>query len=204
MLAGAAPIQERATAAAPYHQKATLGPAIFSMDDSRTKRQATNPRHRAIALVTGLDITLAGVIADEADRYGIRDKVPIGVIAHETGETFDPSLIALNTNGSRDYGLMQLNSGTYPWLARKLKLVDADPLEPVQNVRMGVWYLNLVLTECDHDLHCALSRYNGDSTGRYARRVSAVIERYDELLRQALERAGREEHKPLPKYGRAA
>jgi soluble lytic murein transglycosylase-like protein len=204
LLAGAAPAQERVTAVAPLLEKAILGPAIFGPDDPRAKRMATNPRHRAIAVVTGLNITLAGLIAGEADHYGIPDKVLVGLIAQETGDTFNPSLVAVNTNGSRDFGLMQLNSGTYPWLASKLSLADVDPLEPVQNLQMGVWYLNLLLEECENDLDCALSRYNGDSTGRYARYVGARIERYGKLLKQAQERAGREEHKPEPTYGLAA
>jgi len=204
LLAGAAPVQERATSAAPVVRQAIMGPAITSVDEPRLERHATNLRLRAIVMVTGLDIRVASHIVAEADRYGLRDEVLVGLIAHETGYTFDQELIVTNTNGTKDHGLMQLNSGTYPWLARMLGLVDVDPLEPLQNIQMGVWYLNQVLTECHNNLHCALSRYNGDRTGRYALHVSGVIDRYASLLMQAKERAGREQHKPQPKYGRAA
>lgn len=47
----------------------------------------------------------------------------------------------LNSNGTQDYGLMQINSGNFLWLSEELGV--SDFLEPYQNIYCGVYILSL-------------------------------------------------------------
>jgi type IV secretion system protein VirB1 len=85
----------------------------------------------------------------------------VGIAQHESG--FDPLRIHQNADGSRDYGLMQINERNFGWLG----LTEQTALDPCASIAAGA----AVLT--------ALSRYNSGSPTRslpYALAVSARID----------------------------
>jgi hypothetical protein len=78
-----------------------------------------------------------------------------GQVAYELAGTYEiPHWVAQrliwreskgNTNlisPTNDHGLMQLNAGTWPWLARRVGLENPDLYNPRDNLTMGFWYLD--------------------------------------------------------------
>ncbi len=90
----------------------------------------------------------------------------LGVIQQESG--FNPDAVNHNTNGTIDRGLMQINSGTAPWLWKQV--FPDEPYEytklfdPEANLRLGIWYLNYLLDKFQ-DEHKALTAYNRGEGG---------------------------------------
>ncbi len=87
----------------------------------------------------------------------------VGIAQHESG--LDPLATHKNTNGSVDYGLMQVNSANFVWLG----LTPVTALDPCVSIRAGA----AVLTH--------LSAYNTGSlslgiTNGYVQKVVAAID----------------------------
>lgn len=73
------------------------------------------------------------MVTSAANAAGIPPSVALGVASHESG--FNPNATNLNTNGTTDYGVMQLNSATVQTLN------VSNPLDPQQNINAGVGLL---------------------------------------------------------------
>lgn len=85
----------------------------------------------------------------------------VGIAQHES--SLDPTRIHLNTDGSRDYGLMQINDRNFGWLG----LSAQAALDPCASIAAGAAVL------------ANFSRYNSGSPTRslpYALAVSARID----------------------------
>ncbi len=76
---------------------------------------------------------IQAMIVAQANAAGVPPQIALGVAAHESG--FNPSATNVNTNGTTDYGVMQLNSTTVQTLG------VSDPLDPSQNIDAGVGLL---------------------------------------------------------------
>ena len=98
-----------------------------------------------------------------AERYGIDPALVFAVIEVESGWRAD--LVHINSDGTRDWGLMQLNDRTWPWLAERVGLRDANPLRPEDNVQMGVWLLAYLSRKYGPDPHRVLGAYNMGESG---------------------------------------
>lgn len=76
---------------------------------------------------------IQAMIVAQANAAGVPPSIALGVAAHESG--FNPNATNVNTNGTTDYGVMQLNSSTVQTLG------VSDPLDPSQNINAGVGLL---------------------------------------------------------------
>lgn len=76
---------------------------------------------------------IAQMVASAAQSYGVPVSVALAVAQHESN--FNPNATNLNTNGTTDYGVMQLNSTTVQTLGVQ------NPLDPQQNINAGVGLL---------------------------------------------------------------
>lgn len=68
-------------------------------------------------------------------EYDLSYELVLGVI--NTESSFNVRAV-----NKRSKGLMQLNSDTYPWIAKELGVGNFDPYNAKQNILAGVWYLN--------------------------------------------------------------
>ena len=75
---------------------------------------------------------------DIGARYGIHPYLLAAVAQHESN--LDPAAIRTNKNGSRDIGLMQINSVHLPELA-KHGISEQDLLNPCTNLAVGAWLM---------------------------------------------------------------
>ena len=111
---------------------------------------------------------------EAGSRYGIS---PTLLYAISKGESsFNPVAINYNTNGSYDYGLMQINSSWEPTL-RKLGIPWNTLADPCTNVMVGAW----VLSQCIQDYGYtwpAVGCYNSRTPSkrdRYAARIAHIV-----------------------------
>jgi peptidoglycan hydrolase CwlO-like protein len=98
------------------------------------------------------------IVNKVSEKYGIPEKLILGVIQGESN--FNNNAVNLNTNGTTDRGIMQLNSSTAPWLANRLGIDYKVGIEfiPEFAIEMGTLYLSDHYNE--FDLHKTLSSYN--------------------------------------------
>lgn len=86
-----------------------------------------------------LDKDLQQYIYDLCKAEGVHYDVAIGVI--KTESNFQADLICTNTNGTKDFGLMQVNTINHKWLSKELGITDF--LDPYQNVKAGLHILSI-------------------------------------------------------------
>lgn len=101
--------------------------------------------------------TLAQTIIDESQKYGFDPVFVLSVIQGES--SFNPSM-----RGKLDeIGLMQIRPGTGEWIARMYKLPwkgEKTLLDPVQNVRLGMAFLDYLRDKFDSHAQLYLAAYN--------------------------------------------
>ena len=73
-----------------------------------------------------------------AERYGVSPDLLYAIARTESG--LDPQAIGHNRNGSRDIGLMQINSAWLPRLS-KHGIAETDLFDPCTSIHVGAWIL---------------------------------------------------------------
>jgi soluble lytic murein transglycosylase-like protein len=73
-----------------------------------------------------------------AERYGVSSELLYAIAQTESG--LDPHAIGSNRNGSRDIGLMQINSAWLPKLST-LGIAERDLFDPCTSIHVGAWIL---------------------------------------------------------------
>lgn len=73
-----------------------------------------------------------------AARYGVSSELLYAIARTESN--MDPAAIGWNRDGSRDLGLMQINSAWLPALAPH-GIGEQELLEPCTNIHVGAWIL---------------------------------------------------------------
>ena len=111
---------------------------------------------------------------EAGNRYGISPNLLYAISKGES--SFNPIAINYNTNGSYDYGLMQINSSWEPTL-RKLGIPWGTLADPCTNVMVGAW----VLSQCIRDYGYtwpAVGCYNSRTPSkrdRYAAKIARIV-----------------------------
>ncbi len=75
---------------------------------------------------------------EAATRYQVSSTLLHAIARTESG--LNPQAIGRNTNGSRDIGLMQINSAWLPTLSR-YGINERDLFEPCTSIHVGAWIL---------------------------------------------------------------
>ncbi len=108
--------------------------------------------------------------------YGIAPRLLWTISKGESN--FNPAAINYNTNGSYDFGLMQINSSWAPTL-RKMGIPWEALADPCTNVKVGAW----VLAQCVQDYGytwAAVGCYNSrtpSKRNKYASRIARLMNR---------------------------
>jgi soluble lytic murein transglycosylase-like protein len=108
--------------------------------------------------VSALSLAAVTLLASTC-QHVVAPSTIVGIAQHESG--LDPARVHLNTDGTRDRGLMQINERNDAWLGL------TDPFNPCQSIRAAA------------DLLASFSRYNSGSPTRslpYALAVSARVD----------------------------
>ncbi len=138
----------------------------------------------AVAVTTYYDVPLDDYIQDElfalCEEYDLPVALVLAVIEVESG--FDADAIS----ATDDYGLMQINSSNFEWLAEELGIVDF--LEPSQNLRSGCYILYQAMQLADGETDKALMVYNmGLSAASEAWELGVTGTSYTRKVLEAME-----------------
>ncbi len=128
-------------------------------------QQITRLQRQQVATAVGaadLGMEVADAIWHASAEYQIPLEIILEVIRVESD--WNPNLVHRNSDHSYDWGLMQLNDATWPWLARRTNLAEADPMNPIHNVQMGTWLLGYLHRKYG-DWHHVLTAYNRGEGG---------------------------------------
>ena len=98
---------------------------------------------------------IQAMIVAAAQQFGVPPNIALGVASHESG--FNPNAVNHNTNGTTDYGVMQLNTLTVQTMG------VSDPMDPQQNINAGVQLLSNLLNQYGGNTYNALWAYASGS-----------------------------------------
>ncbi|HDR9834213.1 TPA: lytic transglycosylase domain-containing protein [Burkholderia multivorans] len=112
---------------------------------------------------------------DEAARYQKVNPLILRAIAWQESRN-RPSALNKNTNGSVDYGLMQINSVHLSTLSRYG--IDRNTLmEPCKNVYIAAWHLRQKMNRYGNTWQ-AVGAYHSETPAlrdKYARQIAAIL-----------------------------
>jgi type IV secretion system protein VirB1 len=146
-----------------------MGVAIASIRCSGPSRHDAGQRARcgrgyvAVSTLSASAVLALATVCQPPNAVHVAPEMLLAIARHESA--LDPSVIHINTNGTRDYGLMQISERNFAWLG----LTPQTALDPCASIRAGA----AVLT--------ALSVYNTGSPTRgiangYAIRVMDTLD----------------------------
>jgi len=104
----------------------------------RTQRRRTVSARVSVALSLCAALPAYACWEDAATRYQVSSALLYAIARTESA--LNPQAIGRNTNGSRDIGLMQINSAWLPTLASH-GIEERDLFEPCTNIHVGAWIL---------------------------------------------------------------
>ena len=130
------------------------------------------------ALITAI-VTLAALPAhacwdEAATRYRVSSELLYAIARTESA--LDPQAVGRNRNGTRDIGLMQINSAWLPTLAAH-GIGERDLFDPCTRVRVGGWILAGTVSR---------PGYTWDAVGAYNATRPALRRAYIEKVRRHL------------------
>ena len=104
-----------------------------------SKSMRWSPRIGSIVAITLIAASPARACWEQAaERYGVSSELLYAIARTESG--LDPLAIGRNRNGSRDIGLMQINSAWLPRLATH-GIAERDLFDPCTSIHVGAWIL---------------------------------------------------------------
>ena len=128
----------------------------------------------SVALVFCTALPAQACWDDAAQRYQVSSALLYAIARTESG--LNPLAIGRNGNGSRDIGLMQINSAWLPTLAIH-GIGERDLFEPCTNIHVGAWILAGNVSRLG---------YTWDAVGAYNATRPALRRAYADKVRRHL------------------
>jgi len=108
-----------------------------------------------------------------AQRYGVSPQLLHAIAQQESGGR--SHVVHTNPNGSRDIGLMQINSNWLPTL-RRYGIREVDLYDPCVSVLVGAWILSHNFARHGYTLQ-GLGAYNASTPWKRERYAKQVLKR---------------------------
>ncbi len=143
----------------------------------------------------GIAAVVAAVVAaaparadcfDDAGAYHHVNPLILRAIAWQESRN-RPNAVHVNANGSRDYGVMQINSIHLPELAR-YRITSTTLMEPCKNIYIAAWHLRSKIDK-HGNTWSAMGAYHSETPAerdRYARSIAAILAGWRQLPQGAL------------------
>lgn len=125
----------------------------------------------------------AHCVAEAAQYQGIDPVLLLAIAQHESG--LRPQAVNQNGNGTRDIGLMQINSTWLPTLA-KYGIEQQTLMDPCVNAYIGAWILKQAIVRYG-STWLAVGAYNAASRDKQIRYISRIYPIYQRLATQRLQ-----------------
>ncbi len=126
------------------------------------------------ALLIGAAVPVHACWDDAAARYQVSSALLHAIARTESG--LNPQAVGRNRDGSRDIGLMQINSWWLPTLARH-GIREQDLFEPCTSIHVGAWILAQ---------NVARYGYTWEAVGAYNAASPSLRQIYAEKVRRNL------------------
>ena len=137
----------------------------------------------AAALTLTLATDASAFCFEEAGmQYGINPQILRAIAKVESN--FNPAAVNYNTNGTYDFGLMQINSIWAPTIGKQRWSTLG---EPCNNVKTGAWILSMCMAKYGYTWK-AIGCYNSqtpEKRDRYSKRVFEQLQRVKPLKQEA-------------------
>lgn len=135
-----------------------------------------------MAMALGTTNASAFCFEEAGAQYGINPQILRAIAKVESN--FNPAAINKNTNGSYDYGLMQINTIWAPTIGKERwsKLGDA-----CENTKTGAWILSMCMEKYGYTWK-AIGCYNSQTPhirDRYSRKVFAQLQKVKPVAQEA-------------------
>lgn len=151
-----------------------------------------NPDIQKVQEITGWSEEIATYFVEQANGRGVKifhEALPIANI--ESGGTYRFDAAHINSNGTVDGGLFQINDITYLGIKKQLKLegwqFDSwDRSDPYFNITAGMYWISYLKNAHQLEYHALFSSYNRGVHGakQYASRCGTYETRYSrEVIR---------------------
>lgn len=135
------------------------------------------------ALILALAAEASAFCFEEAGlQYGINPQILRAIAKVESN--FSPTAINYNTNGTYDFGIMQINSIWAPTIGKERWNSLGDPCN---NVKTGAWILSMCMNKYGYTWK-AIGCYNSQTPGkrdRYSKKVFDQLQRVKPLAQEA-------------------
>ena len=135
------------------------------------------------ALVLALTTDASAFCFEEAGRqYGINPQILRAIAKVESN--FNPAAINYNTNGTYDFGLMQINTIWAPTIGKERWKSLGDPCN---SVKTGAWILSMCMEKYGYTWK-AIGCYNSqtpDKRDKYSKKVFDQLQRVKPLKQEA-------------------
>lgn len=128
----------------------------------------------SVALVFAAALPAHACWDDAAKRYQLSSALLYAIARSESG--LNPQAIGRNGNGSRDIGLMQINSAWLPVLASH-GIGERELFDPCTNIHVGAWILAGKVSRLG---------YTWEAVGAYNAATPALRRSYIEKVRRHL------------------
>lgn len=168
----------------------TLMPIVATATPTPTPLHTVIPTSSPSYFPIPMSHQVQDIVFELAKKYDFDPALIIAIVDHETGGTFDINAKHKNSNGTWDYGLMQLNSKNNKWFSEMTGYKPFKPLNPRHNLTAGVMYLHglrLSYNNRSKDLETIwiLNSYNMGTGGykKYIKRTGQVSRSYDRRVR---------------------
>ena len=112
-----------------------------------------------------------------AERYNVSPALLQAIAQHESGGR--ATAVNVNANGSRDIGLMQINSLWLPTLSR-YGITERDLFDPCVNTLVGAWILSNNFARLGYTTQ-ALGAYNASSPAKREVYAAQVLRRMTQV-----------------------
>jgi soluble lytic murein transglycosylase-like protein len=141
-----------------------------------TKLQLTTLRVLALlCMVSSAQAAKLCTWEGAAERYGVNPQVLYAIAAQES--SLNPKAVHLNTDGSQDVGLTQINSKWLPHLS-KLGVTEENLTNPCINMHVGAYLLSLKMIRHGNTWR-AIGSYHSNTPWRrdqYAQTISRRVQ----------------------------
>lgn len=131
------------------------------------------------------EISIFKQIITEADKYNLEPTLIASVIESESN--FREGVVS----NAGAIGIMQIMPPTGEWLARLLEKEYKEEYlyDPLYNIELGCFYLNMLLDRYDGNIHSALTAYNRGIGGleEFKRKNKTTISGYSEKIIERVE-----------------
>jgi soluble lytic murein transglycosylase-like protein len=145
----------------------------------------------SLAALLAATATAQACWEEAAHRYQVNSNLLYAIARTESG--LNPRAIGRNSNGTRDIGLMQINSAWLPTLSG-YGITERDLLQPCTSIHVGAWILAGNIQR---------HGYTWDAVGAYNTPIPALARTYIEKVRRHLP-AQNTSHSPGPRSTPAA